>query len=94
VPTFEVIDEDGDELPILGFDETQGSQQHHDVLYVIRPGSDAEGEYVQGLVKNSMVEHVELAMTGVSFQDLVEMAGGISVFHPRSACRIKGITQA
>jgi hypothetical protein len=92
--TFEILDEDGDEAPILGFDETQGSSNVTTSLYVIRPGEDAEGEYMQGLVKNSMVEHEALAMTGVSYQDLVEMAGGIAVFHPRAVCRIKGITQA
>jgi hypothetical protein len=91
---IEVIDEDGDEAPILGFDETQGSSNVTTSLYVIRPGEDAVGEFVQGLVKSDRVEHVELAMTGVAMQDLIEMAGGLAVFHPRAACRVKGITQA
>src|SRR3712207_8556342 len=50
--------EDGDESPILAFDETQGSSNETTSLYVIRPGSDVDGEHVQGLIGGGMIEHV------------------------------------
>ncbi len=87
----EVIDEDGDEQPILDFNETQGSSSLTTSLYVIRPGSDTDGEYMQGLVGSRMVEHVMVGLLGTYFSDIVEANMGLALFHARSAARIKGI---
>jgi hypothetical protein len=89
---IEVLDEDGDEAAILGFDETQGSSNVCSSLYVVRPGSDIEGEYLQGLVGSSMIEHEDQGVRGTTYIDLIEAALGIAMFHPRAACRVKGIT--
>jgi hypothetical protein len=91
---IEVLDEDGDENAILGFDETQGNSSVATSLYVLRLGSSTDGEYLQGIVRNTgagMVEHVDYGEQLGVYNDLVEGVMGIGVFHPRSGCRIKGI---
>lgn len=92
-PIF-VIDEDGDEAAILGFDETVGSSAVCTSLYVYRPGSDTDGEYVQGLVGSAMIDHVDYGERNGVFDDLIEANMGLAVFHPRAVARIKGITNA
>ncbi|QOV87411.1 major capsid protein [Humisphaera borealis] len=89
---IQVLDEDGDETPILDFNETQGSSNVTTSLYVIRPGSDVDGEHVQGLIGSKMIEHVSVGLLGTYYSDLVESAIGMGMFHPRAASRIKGIT--
>jgi hypothetical protein len=89
---IEVIDEDGDEQPILAFDETQGTSNLTVSIYCLRPGQDPEGEMVQGLVKSTMIEHEDQGVRGTKYIDLVEAAMGLAVFHGRAAARLKGIT--
>jgi hypothetical protein len=89
-----VLDEDGDETPILDFNETQGTSNVTTSLYIIRPGSDVDGEYVQGLIGSKMIEHVSIGLMGTYYTDIVETAMGLGMFHPRAACRLKGITAA
>ena len=89
---IEVLDEDGDETPILDFDETQGASNVTTSLYVIRPGSDVDGEYFQGLIGGGMIEHVAVGLLGTYYSDIVEANMGLGVFHPRAAIRVKGIT--
>jgi hypothetical protein len=89
-----VLDEDGDESPILAFDETHGTSNVTTSLYVVRPGSDVDGEHVQGLIGSKMIEHVAVGLLGTYYSDLVEAAMGLGMFHPRAACRVKGITAA
>jgi hypothetical protein len=91
---IEVLDEDGDETPILDFTETQGASNQTTSLYVIRPGSDVDGEYVQGLIGGGMIEHVAVGLLGTYYSDIVEANMGLGVFHPRAAIRLKGITAA
>lgn len=91
---IEVLDEDGDEAPILAFDETQGSSNETASLYVIRPGSESDGNFVQGLIGARLIEHVAVGLMGTYFSDIVEANMGIGMFHPRAACRVKGITAA
>ncbi len=88
-----MLDEDGDESPILAFDETQGTANDTTSLYVIRPGSDVDGEHVQGLIGAEMIEHVAVGLLGTFYSDIVEANMGLGMFHPRAACRIKGIEQ-
>jgi hypothetical protein len=85
------LDEDGDETPILAFNETQGSSSVTSSLYVIRPGSDVDGEYVQGLIGSGLIEHVAVGLMGTYYSDIVEANMGLGMFHPRSAVRVKGI---
>jgi len=88
---IEVLDEDGDESPILAFDETQGTSTVTTSLYVIRPGGDVDGEYVQGLIGADLIEHVAVGLQGTYFTDIVEANMGLGMFHPRAASRVKGI---
>ena len=81
---IEVLDEDGD--------ETQGSENNATSLYVIRAGTESDGNYVQGLVGSRLIEHVAVGLLGTYFSDIVEANMGLGMFHPRAACRIKGIT--
>ena len=60
-------------------------------LYVIRPGSDVDGEYVQGLIGSNLIEHVTVGLLGTFYSDIVEANMGIAMFHPRAAIRVKGI---
>lgn len=95
--TIEVLDEDGDEQPILDFTEVQGSSGAACTsIYAIRLGSDTDGEFVQGLIGGSgsvpNIEHVQVGLLGTYFSDIIEANIGLAVFHGRSACRIKGIT--
>jgi hypothetical protein len=92
--TIEVLDEDGDEAPILAFDESQGSSNVTTSLYVIRPGGDVDGEHVQGLIGADLVEHVAVGLQGTYYTDIVEANIGLGMFHPRAACRVRGITNA
>jgi hypothetical protein len=86
-----VLDEDGDETPILDFNESHGDSAVTTSLYVIRPGSDIDGEHVQGLIGSKMIEHVAVGLLGTFYSDLVESAMGLGMFHSRAACRVKGI---
>ena len=88
---IEVLDEDGDETPILAFNETQGSSNVTTSLYVVRPGGDVDGEYVQGLIGAQMIEHAAVGLLGTYYSDIVEANMGLGMFHPRAACRVKGI---
>lgn len=90
----EVLDEDGDESPILAFDETQGGSNVTTSLYIIRAGGDVDGEHVQGLIGADLVEHVAVGLQGTYYTDIVEANMGLGMFHPRAACRVKGITNA
>jgi hypothetical protein len=89
---IEVLDEDGDESPILAFDETQGTSNDTTSLYVIRPGTESDGHFVQGLIGSRLIEHVAVGLMGTYFSDVVEANMGLGMFHPRAACRVKGIT--
>jgi hypothetical protein len=90
---IEVLDEDGDEQPILPFTETRRAPATSPTsLYVIRPGSSIDGEYVQGLIGANMIEHVAVGLLGTYYSDIVEANMGLAMFHPRSACRLKGLT--
>jgi hypothetical protein len=86
-----VLDEDGDEQPILAQNETQGASNITTSLYVIRLGSDTEGEYMQGLVGSNMIEHLQLGLLGPFYADIIEANLGVALFHPRAAARIQGI---
>lgn len=88
---IQVIDEDGDEAAILGKDETQGASAVTSSIYCVRPGSDTDGEYVQGLVNSKMIEHEDQGTRLSSRIDLIDAGLGLAVFHPRSAARLKGI---
>jgi hypothetical protein len=89
---IEVLDVDGDDELILPFTETQGNSSVTGSIYCIRPGTDLDGEYVQGLVGSKMIDVTEGGKNGVMFRNVVEMHGGLAVFHGKSAARIKGIT--
>lgn len=88
---IEVLDEDGDESPILAFDETCGTATDTTSLYVIRAGSESDGHFVQGLIGSRLIEHVAVGLLGTYYSDIIEANMGLGMFHPRAACRVKGI---
>jgi hypothetical protein len=89
---IEVLDEDGDEQPILAKDEAQGENGETSSIYCIMPGADADGEFMQGLVGSKMMEHYQSGMSGNMHVDIVEAHMGIALFHGRAAARLKGIS--
>jgi hypothetical protein len=86
-----VLDEDGDQQPILAENETVGTFNTATSMYCMRLGGDLDGEYVQGLVGTNMIVHRDVGLLGTYYLDVVEMLGGIGMFHPRAAARIAGI---
>ncbi len=88
---IEELDENGDDRPILDFNETQGTSNVTTSLYVVRPGPTTDREAMQGLILGNMVERRGGTDFGTYVQDVVESAMGIGLFHPRCAARIKGI---
>jgi hypothetical protein len=88
---IQTIDEGGDEAAILDNDEVCGSSGVTSSLYVIRPGSEVDAEGLQGLVGSNMIEHAAVGLLGTYYSDIIEANLGLGLFHPRAACRIKGI---
>lgn len=88
---IEVLDEDGDEAPILPKTETRGSSNVTSSMYCIRAGQNDEGEWVQGLIHDKIVGHMPQGAQGTSIYDLIEMLAGLAVFHGRAAARLAGI---
>ena len=86
-----IMDEDDAETPVLPQNEVCGTANDTCSIYCIRPGQDPEGEYVQGLVRGNMIQHVVLAQINTQVQDLIEMFAGVGVFHGRAAARLAGI---
>jgi hypothetical protein len=96
---IEVLDEDDVETPVLPQTETQGSSAVTGSIYCIVPGEDPAGDMVQGLIKSfpgqagdELIVHKKLAQVNTLVGDLVEMLGGLGVFHGRAAARLKGLT--
>jgi hypothetical protein len=94
---IEVLDEDGDESPILAFDETQGNNSLNTSIYCVRPGQ-LDGENFQGLVRRpdgaEPIEYVDYGERGGVYQELVESVMGLALHHPRCAARLKGVKVA
>lgn len=92
--TIKVLDEDGDESAILGFDETQGSSSVATSVYCVRPGS-MDGENLRGLVRRpdggEPIEYVDYGERSGVYEELVESVMGIALYHPRCAARLKGV---
>jgi len=88
----EVLDEDGDENPILTKTEVRGTGggTATSSIYCVRPGQDPEGEWVQGLIGSGMIQHMPQGPQGTKQNDLVEARAGLAVFHGRAAARLGG----
>ena len=63
-------------------------------LYVVRPGTESDGSYVQGLIGAKLIEHVAVGLLGTYYSDVVEANMGLGMFHSKAACRVRGITNA
>ncbi len=91
---IEVIDEDGDEQPILALNETLGTNNATSSMYCLNFGQDRDEQNFQGLVGPKMIEHVAYGERSGIYEDLVEGRFGLALFHPRCAARLAGITYA
>jgi hypothetical protein len=91
---LEIVDEDDRELPILGFDETQGSDAETASIYCVRAGS-MDGQYLRGLVRQPTgaepIDYVDYGERDGVYSELVEAVMGIALYHPRCAARLKGV---
>jgi hypothetical protein len=88
---IDVLDEDGDQQPILAENETVGTATNCASLYCYRMGGDVDGEFVQGLVSTNMITHRDVGLLGTYYLDVVEAMMGIGLFHPRAAARLAGV---
>ena len=86
-----IFDEDDAETPVLPQTETRGSSDVTGSIYCIKPGADPEGDFIQGLVRGQIVEHKQMAQVNTTVGDLVEMVGGVGIFHARAAARLAGL---
>jgi hypothetical protein len=86
-----ILDEDGDQQPILAENETCGTAANTVSLYCVKLGGDVDKEMVQGLVGTNMITHRDVGLLGTFYLDVCEMLGSIGVFHPRSATRLAGL---
>ena len=87
----QVIDEDGDDQPILAKDETQGVNVDTSSIYCVVLGSDVDGENMQGLISGRMIDQYESGMAGPMHIDIVECHARLGTFHGRCAARLKGV---
>jgi hypothetical protein len=91
---IEVIDGEDREVSCLEFDEPQGTDNNTASIYCVRPGS-MDGEYMRGLVRqpdgSEPIDYVDYGERAGTYQELIEMAGGIALYHPRTAARLKGV---
>jgi hypothetical protein len=89
----EIIDYDelGDYIPLLAKNETMGSSSVTSSIYCFRPGSDVDGESLQGLINSDYIEHDDQGVRGTTYIDLIECGAGIALFHPRGAARLQGL---
>ncbi len=91
---IEVLDEDETELPILGFDETAGTDAATCSIYCVRPGT-IDKEYLGGIVRlpagSDPIDYVDYGERGGTYDELVEAAMGIALYHPKCAARLRGI---
>ena len=88
---IEIVDEDANQVPILSENETVGTATTCASIYCVRTGGETDGEFMQGLVGTANVVHRDVGLLGTFYRDVVEMLGGIGVFHPRAAARLGGI---
>jgi hypothetical protein len=68
--SIEQLDEDGDEAPIIAKTETMGSSNVTSSIYCVRPGKSQEGEWVQGIIKGKVIDHIPQGIQGTQVQDL------------------------
>lgn len=88
-----VLDEDGDDRPILEFNETQGSEDETTSIYCLAPGGTTDREGIQGLAQEGLFKVGGGVDWGEYTRDVVESGLGFALFHPRAAARLKGITK-
>lgn len=83
------IEENAQGAPILGFNETQGSNSKTASLYAVKFGPE---EYTSGL-QNGGIDVRDLGEIDEKpvFRTRVEWYNGLAVFHPRAVSRLKGI---
>ena len=79
-----IIEEDASGNEILGFDEPGSTAS----IYAVRFGVK---EFVSGLQCGEL-EVIDQGLVDVWYTTLIEWICSIAVFHPKAACRLKGIT--
>ena len=88
---IEVVDEDGDSIPILAENETVGISSVTTSLYVARLGDETDKTMLQGLTASGVIKHRDVGLLGTYYLDVIDFACGIGVFHPRCAARLCGL---
>jgi hypothetical protein len=89
---IEVIDEDGDEAAILGFDETQGNSAPSPARSTASaPAPTPTASTCRAWWGARWSSTSTTASAAASYEDLVEALMGLAVFHPRAAARLKGV---
>jgi len=85
------IEDNAQGLPILGFNETQGTNEGTASIYAVKFGAE---QYVSGL-QNGGIDVRDLGELDEKpvYRTRVEWYNGLAVFHPRAAARLKGVTR-
>jgi hypothetical protein len=87
-----VIEQDKDGAEILPFTEANpgGGTAASSSIYAVKFGA---AEYVSGL-QAGMMDVIDLGLSGIFYQTLIEWITGMGIFHPKAAARLRGIKNA
>lgn len=85
-----IIQEDQNNVQILGQDETQGSSSTCASVYCVRFGQSIDEEFLQGLIDQDGMDIQDQGQRGTTYIDLLDAGVGIALFHPRTAARLVG----
>lgn len=83
-----IIEDDASGNPILGFDEGSGNDTTS--IYAVRFGVS---EWVSGLQCGAL-EVIDQGLIDVWYQTLIEWICSFTIFHPKAAARLQGVTDS
>lgn len=88
---IETIEEDETYADIFQANETRGNSAVTESVYVVRHGTSADREFVQGVHGNTFMKHRDVGVMGTYYLDVIDNVVGIEDFNPHSIWRIAGI---
>jgi hypothetical protein len=86
-----IVEEDHEGSAILGFDETQGTSDAAGSIYAVRFGAE---EYLSG-IQNTPMDVLDMGLqSDLKYLTVIEWLASFVILHPKSAARLKGVTQS
>jgi hypothetical protein len=91
---IKTVTEDDKRSPIFAFDETRGSSNVTQSLYIVRFGGSDDGDDLQAIRGPSFMKQRAPVNMGEYVKDVIDNVMGIVDFSPHCFIRIGGITEA